>query len=220
MLTREHLILPDPKISPSELAPWLADSATLQEAHPYHRDKWALYPWVVGPARLRNHAEALFKGIEAAKYKDKAKMKELEAEHQASLLSVHLNATYIVMRWLDEKDDSIVHSTGYFFKEKTERSTPPSLRTTPQILTVRDLPNEPGSVLISFQRDPAAALYLLQYCKGELNGQEVWQEYGKHKGVRVTVTGLDRASWYNFKGASLGDNQTGPFSQPVSVIVT
>jgi hypothetical protein len=209
-----HSIMPIP-----DLALWLDDTATLQEAHSYHGQNWP--DWMPGPRRFREHASALIKGQEAAKNKDRQKVRELEEEHARALMSIHINANYIVMRSILENNDRLLHNVGYVLKEQGRKSygVPQSLKLEPMVIKVKRGP-EDGSIVVTFTRDPAAGLYHLQICKGEPTGEDSWGDYGLHKGCRVIVYGLDRASWYYARGRSQGDNETGPWSQPVGIIVT
>jgi len=201
-----------------ELALWLNDSATLQEAHPFHGHDWP--EWVPGAARFRQHSTALTAGLEAAKNKDREKSRELEEEHASTLVSINMNATYIVMRSIHEKNDSLLHNVGYQLKEQTKRTnTLTSIRNAPMVLQVRKGPDS-GSVLVKFERDPGAGLYQLQICKGQPAGEESWGDGGLHKGCRVVKNNLELASWYYFRGRSHGNNETGPWSDPVGIIIT
>lgn len=200
-----------------ELVPWLNDAATLQEGHHFHGANWS--DWVPGPARFRQHAAALTEGMEAAKNKDKEKTRELEERHAETLLSINMNATHIVMRALHEKDESLLHNVGYILKDQSSKKEKATALKSQMRLKVKNL-NSEGAVAVTFEKDPVAALYHLQFCKGTPSGEGSWQDHGLHRGVRVTVNDLERASWYYFRGRSHGDNETGPWSPPVGVIVT
>src|SRR6185369_12045376 len=117
-----------------ELIPWLLDTAILQEAHPFHGVTWP--DWVPGAARFRQHAEALTVKGKAAENKDTEKGKERDEEHEDTLISISLNANYIVMRALHEKNETLLHNMGYPFKEKPAKKshTAASLMTTPLVL--------------------------------------------------------------------------------------
>lgn len=199
-----------------EVVPWLFDAATLQEAHHFHGPKWS--DWVPGPARFRQHAVELTEGMEAAKNKDREKVRELEEKHAETLLSIHLNANYIAMRSIHEKDESLLHNVGYILKDPHSKKEKAAVLKSQMSLKVKN--GGEGTVTVTFERDPAAGLYHLQLCKGEPSGEGSWQEGGLHRGCRVVVGSLDRASWYYFRGRSHGDNETGPWSQPVGIIVT
>lgn len=199
-----------------EVVPWLFDAATLQQAHHFHGPNWS--DWVPGAARFRQHAVELTEGMEAAKNKDREKVRELEEKHAETLLSIHLNANYIAMRSIYEKDESLLHNVGYILKDQNSKKEKLAALKSQMHLKVKN--RGTGTVTIYFERDPAAGLYRLQVCKGEPSGEESWLDGGLHKGCRVVVSDLDRASWYYFRGRSHGDNQTGPWSQPVGIIVT
>ena len=217
MMASELFLLPSVKMSYTELIPWLFDTATLQEAHKFHRENWP--DWVPGAKRLREHAQSLTITGKAAENKDRALAKQLEQELADTLLSVRLNANYLVMRSLHEKDESLLHNVGYVLRDKKKRSYAlVSLSTIPLVIRLKN-GDEIASVIVRYDRDPAAALYQLQICKGEPAGEDSWGDEGAHKGCRVIVRNLDRASWYYFRVRSYGDNESGPWSAPVGIIV-
>lgn len=213
---KKFVISPFASMPLVELVPWLNDAAMLQEGHHFFGTNWS--DWVPGPARFRQHAVALTEGMEAAKNKDQEKTRELEERHAETLLSINMNATYIVMRALHEKDESLLHNVGYILKDQNSKKEKPTALKS-QSLKAKNLDRE-GAVGITFEKDPVAALYHLQFCKGIPSGEGSWEDHGQHRGVRVTVSNLERASWYYFRGRSRGDNETGPWSPPVGIIVT
>ena len=199
------------------LVGWLLDAAAKQEEHPYHGKNTP--EWVVGPPQFRQHAAALNQKEEAAKYKDIMASKERDLERVATLESIHSNACYIVMRARHEKDESLLHNTGYELKEKTKRThAPVSVSRLPLKITAKR-GDEAGSVVLTIERDPGAALYYVQICKGVPTGEESWQDLGSYKKVRVFVQDLERAGWYYFRVRSQGDNDTSPWSPPCDIIV-
>jgi hypothetical protein len=217
MIVSEVLVVPCLKTSYSDLIHWLYDTATLQEAHPFHRDNWP--DWVPGWGKFREHADLLAIAVKAAENKDREKTKERDQAHADTLVAVNLNANYIVMRSIHEKDESLLHNVGYQLKEKTKKGVlSSSLRDTPLHPKAKH-GEHPGSAAVTFERDPAARLYQLQICKGEPVGEESWGDYGLHKKCRVLANNLDRASWYYFRVRSHGDNEVGPWSAPVGIIV-
>lgn len=217
-LAAQFFVMPHGKMTCLDLSGSLADIATLQEAHKLLGKDW--WTWAPGPARLRQHSESLLVKIKAAETKDTEKVKELEEEHQDALLSITVNANCIVMRAMYEKNEEYLYNCGYVLKDHGKKiQTPTGLRRTPQVLTAKD-GSDPTTAIVTFQRDPAAGLYQLMFCKGKPEGLESYQEHGKHKGVRVVLRDLERASWYYFIGRSLGDNEEGPWSEPVGIIVT
>ncbi|HBG04870.1 MAG: hypothetical protein A2075_00880 [Geobacteraceae bacterium GWC2_58_44] len=217
MFAVEIFLMNFAKMGYTELIPWLLDTATLQEAHPFHRANWP--DWVPGASKFREHAEILSVAVKAAENKDREKTKERDQKHADTLLSVNLNANYIVMRWHHEKNESLLHNAGYVLKEKTKKSYGrSSISNRPLDLKLKNGP-DPGSVTVKFEKDPAAGLYQLQICKGVPVGEESWGEQGLHKSCRFVVIDLDRASWYYFRGRSHGDNETSPWSAPVGIVV-
>jgi len=219
MLANDVFILPIVlKLLYPDLVSWLLDTATLQEAHAFHSANWP--DWVPGAARLRQHAAALTSGMKAAENKDRLKSKELEQEHADTLQSIVLNANYIAMRALHEKDESLLHNVGYTLKDKTKRVYGQlSIRTTPMALKVKNGPGS-GKVTVWFEKDPAAGSYQLQLCKGAPAGEDSWKDVAFYKSCRNVIPNLDLASWAYFRGRSHGDNETSPWSAPVSIIVT
>jgi len=201
------------------LAEWMMDTAALQETHPFHRVNWS--DWAPGPSAFRQHATVLTQAHEAAMNKDREMMRQLELAHQAALLAINMNATYIAMRSVHENDESLRHNVGYPPKEGTTRRSAGTraLKLTKMVMKVRKGPKS-ASVAITFTRDPAAGLYHLQMCKGKPNGEESWMDDGLHKSCRVVRSDLELASWYYYRGRSQGDNEAGPWSDPVGIIVT
>jgi hypothetical protein len=205
------------KMTYTELILWLQDTATLQEAHPFHSVNWP--DWVPGAARFRQHAEALTNAVKATENRERDKAKELKLEHANTLSSVHLNADYIAMRWRHEKKEIVIQNTGYVLKERTKRThARASVKDKALALKLKAGPDI-GSVGVKFEKDPAAGSYHLQFCKGEPAGEESWTDQGYYKSCRLVVNNLDRACWYYFRGRSLGDNMTSPWSAPMGIIV-
>ena len=217
MEASKKFVVPCTKTSYSELIPWLLDAATLQEAHPFHGTDWP--GWVPGASRFREHADLLAFAVKAAENMDREKVKERDQAHADTLLSVNLNATYIVMRWHHEKDESLLHNAGYQLRENTKKgSVRISIRKTPLDLKAKNGPG-PGSTTLIYSKDPAAGIYQLQLCKGVPVGEGSWGDYGFNKSCRVVVSNLDRASWYYFRVRSQGDNETSPWSAAVGIII-
>ncbi|MBJ6751005.1 fibronectin type III domain-containing protein [Geomonas anaerohicana] len=200
-----------------QLIGWLLDTATKQEQHPYHGKNTP--DWVAGFARLREHAAALSQKEEAAKNKDIQAIKERDLERAATLESIHFNASYIVMRARHENDESLLHNVGHELKEKTKRThTPTSVTRLPLKVTAKR-GDEPGTLVLTIERDPGAGVYEVQFCKGAPAGEQSWQLLGNFKKVRIFVPDLERSGWYYFRVRSHGDNETSPWSMPVDIIV-
>jgi hypothetical protein len=205
------------KMNIPELILWLTDTAKLQEAHPFHGSNWP--DWVPGPKRFRQHAEALTIGMKAAENKDREKMKVRDLEHAEALVSISMNANYIVMRAHHEKDESLLHDAGYEEKEKTKKThVQPTLRNRPMVIKVRNGP-DPASLTVRFEKDPAAGAYELQICRGEPTGEQSWGDSLINKNCRAIVNNLTLATWVYVRGRSLGNNQAGPWSVPVGIII-
>lgn len=205
------------KMSYPELITWLLGTATLQERHHFHGG--TMPDWVPAWVRFRQHADTLTKTTKAAENKDTVKARERDQEHANTLLSINTNACYVVMRAQHEKDETLLHNMGYEVKEKAKRNQAgPSISRLPLKIRVKRGPT-PGSVVLTFEKDPAAGLYQLQICKGEPTGEESWGDHGNYKKCRIHIENLDRASWYYFRFRSHGDNESSPWSAPVGIIV-
>lgn len=123
------------------------------------------------------------------------------------------------MRARHQNDESLLHNTGYELKEKTKRNhAPVSVSTQPLNITAKRADEEAAVVLI-IEKDPGAALYEVQFCKGIPTGEDSWQKLGTFKKLRIYVPNLERAGWYYFRVRSYGDNETSPWSQPCDIIV-
>ena len=196
---------------------WLLDAALKQEEHQFHGKNTP--EWVAGPPRFREHAAALSRKEDAARYKDTQAAKERDLERAAILESIHFNASYIVMRARHENDESLLHNVGYELKEKTKRPHA-SVSVSKQSLKVTAKRGDQlGSVVLSIERDPGAGLYEVQFCKGPPAGEESWQTLSNFKKVRIFIPNLERSGWYYFRVRSHGDNETSPWSIPVDIIV-
>ena len=220
MLLKAFFVMDVLKKSNAELVSWLHYAAALQESHPFH----SAHPppdWIPAWGRFRQHAVALTNAIQAAQNKDQEKTRELKQERSATLLSIILNATYIVMRSLHEENPSLRHSVGYTLKEMQQKRTPLPTSVRRLLVALKVKRNqESGSVIVIFTRNKVAALYQLQICKGVPQGEDSWGDEGGHKSNRVKVHGLEPANWYYFRGRIHGDNETSNWSEPVSIIIT
>jgi hypothetical protein len=201
-----------------ELIGWLLDTAGKQEKEAIFGEDRP--EWVAGPPEFRNHASALSQKSDAAKNKDIQLMKEFDQERSAALTSIHMNAAYLVMRAHHGQDNGILLGKGYDLKERTKktRSASPSVLDHPLKLTARR-GDKVGSAVLSVERDPGAGVYHLQFCIGAPTGEESWQDLGSFKKVRIFLDNLQRASWYYFRVRSQGDNEVGPWSTPVDLII-
>ena len=216
MFTNDIFLMNFLKMTIPELTTWLLGTAALQEKNPFHCT--TMPDWVPAWKRFREHADSLNTAAKAAENKDVAKMKARDDE-QAAALSININACYVVMRAKHENDDSLLHDMGYEIKEKTKRvHSSSSISQLPMLLKVKRGP-EPGSVVVIFQKDPAAGLYQLQMCKGEPAGEETFGDQGSYKSLRNVISNLERASWFYFRGRSHGNNESSPWSIPVGIIV-
>lgn len=200
------------------LVGWLLDAATKQEKHRY----WLAGDapnWAVGPARFREHAAALSQKEEAAKDKGIQAIRDRDLELEAIFESIHNNAAFFIMKARYENDPSALEGIGHQFKDNTKK---PHLHvpisSLPLKVTVKR-GDEPGSIVVTIERDPGAGIYQVQICKGKPTGEESWLDHGNFKKVRVTIPGLERAGWYYIRVRSIGDNEASPWSAPVDIIV-
>ena len=199
------------------LVGWLLDAATKQEQHPYHGKNTP--EWVAGSARFREHAAALSQKEEAAKYKYIQAVKDRDLERAATLESIHFNACYIVMRARHENNEGLLHNVGHELKEKSKRTHAPVPISSLPLKVTAKRGDQPGSAVLTIERDPGAGVYEVQFCKGAPTGEESWQPLGNFKKVRIFIPNLERAGWYYFRIRSHGDNETSPWSIPVDIIV-
>lgn len=220
MFTNDIFVMNFSKMSVPELTTWLLGTAALQEKNTFHGT--TMPDWVPAWDRFRQHADSLNILGKEAENKDIVKMKARDDEQAAALLSININACYVIMRARHENDDSLLQGMGYEVKEKTKKAHAShgsgSLLQVPMILKVKRGP-EPGSVVVFFQKDPAAGLYQLQICKGEPAGEESFADPIFFKSLRNVIVNLERASWYYFRGRTHGNNESGPWSAPVGIIV-
>ncbi|WP_224963115.1 fibronectin type III domain-containing protein [Geomonas subterranea] len=204
-------------MDPPEFILWLDDAATLQAAHPListQKDQWA-----PGEVQFRAHKEAISKAWERASALNVCSTKELDAARAAALEDVNINASYLVLRAKHGKDDAWLHNNGYQAKEKTKRIHDRSVSAVALNLKAKNGPSI-GEVSLNWDRDPGAGSYQLQICKGHPQGEESYVDYGFLKKVRTVIGNLERASWYYFRIRSIGNNEFGPWSAAVSIIVT
>jgi len=199
------------------LVGWLLDTATKQEEHPtLFKDA---PPWVAGPARLRQHAAALAQKEDAAKYKDIQAVKERDSERAATLESIHSNAACIIMKARFENDESLLYNNGHEVKERSKKGHTPIPISSHPLKVVAKRGDEPGTVVLTIERDPGAGVYEVQFCKGVPTDEESWQIFGSFKKCRIFIDHLERAGWYYFRVRSHGDNEWSPWSLPVDIIV-
>ncbi|MCM0080144.1 fibronectin type III domain-containing protein [Geomonas sp. Red32] len=196
---------------------WLSTAASKQDKHVFFgADK---PDWAPGPVRFREHMSNLERKEECARFKDTQALKELDLERAATLESIHMNAAYIVIMARHKNDDSLLDNTGHDFKDHTKKAyTHTSVSRLPLKVTAKR-GDEPGSLVITVERDPGAGVYEVQLCKGVPAGDESYSTYGNYKSVRIFIPGLERAGWYYIRVRSHGNNETSPWSAPVDIIV-
>lgn len=217
MLSNSVFAMPFTKMKYPALTTWLLDTATLQEAHPFHGVNWP--EWVAGKKEFRAFAATFPISVQAAENRDREKLRDRDLIHREILTSIDINANYIITRAHYEKDESLLHNSGYMFKEMRKKYlTLASVSNVPLILKVKTGPDK-GEVTLKFEKDTAAGLYLFQLCKGEPAGEESWRDGGTSKNCQTVVRMLDRANWYYFRFRAQGNNECTPWSEPVGIIV-
>lgn len=217
MNATDKLVMNHAEMDPPELMLWLDDAATLQAAHQKistQKDKW-----VPGADEFRERKRVIAKELEKAAALNLTTTKELEEATAATVADVNINANYLVLRAQHEKDESWLHNSGYQLKEKPKRIYDRAVSAVALLLRLKNGPNI-GEVTVSWDKDPAAGAYQLQFCKGHPKGDESFGDFGILTRVRTVAGNLDRASWYYFRVRSIGNNETGPWSEPVGIIVT
>lgn len=217
MNAAEKLLMNHADMAHLELASWLGDAATLQAAHPVISVKKD--PWVPGATEFLQHKEAILKHLETAKALNLTTTKELEEAVAAALDDININANYLFLRAKHEKNEAWLHNNGYQLKEKAKRNYDKLVSATALLLRLKNGPGI-GEVTANWDRDQAAGSYQLQICKGRPQGEEPFVDQGYFKKVRTTISDLERASWYYFRVRSVGNNEIGPWSEPVGIIVT
>jgi hypothetical protein len=202
-----------------EMIGWLLDTAGKQEKDPIFSEE-DRPKWVAGPPEFRGHASALSQKADAAKNKDTQLVKEFEQERISTLTSIHINAAYVVMRAHHSQEHGLLQGKGYEIKEETKRTrgASPSVSSQPLKATVRRGDKE-GSAVLTIERDPGAAIYEVQFCIGAPTGEDSWQPVGSYKRVRIFLENLQRAGWYYFRVRGHGDNEEGPWSAPLDIII-
>lgn len=204
-------------MDPPGLMLWLDDAATLQAGHA--KISAITETWVPWAPHFRARKEEIRRALEKAAALNLTTTKELEEAIAATIEDVHINANFIVLRARADKDDSWLHGNGYQLKEKTKRVYDRGVAAVALLLRLKNGPNI-AEVTVSWDKDPGAGSYQLQICKGHPQGEESFGDYGFFKKVRVVAGNLERASWYYFRVRSIGNNETGPWSEPVGIIVT
>lgn len=199
-----------------ELMRWLEDTATLQDAHAELGKK---DDWVPGSPQFRQHKDTLSKELDRAAAMNVPTTKELEEAHAAAVADIDINANYIVLRARHEKNDAWLHHNGYQPKEKTKRNYDKVVSAIALLLRLKNGPNI-GEVTVIWDKDSAAGSYQLQICKGVPQGEESYADLGYYRKIRTVVGNLERASWYYFRVRSIGNNEIGPWSEPVGIVVT
>lgn len=202
-----------------ELIGWLLNTAGTQEKDPIFSEE-NRPKWVAGPPEFRGHAQALSQKADAAKNKDVQLMKEFEEERASTLTSIQINAAYLVIRAHHNQEHGLLLGKGYQVKERSRKPRGPSppISSLPLKVTAKRGDKE-GSAVLIIERDPGAAIYQVDYCVGAPTGEESWQRLGSYKRVRIVLNNLQRAGWYYFRARSQGDDEVGPWSMPVDIIV-
>ncbi|WP_224981244.1 fibronectin type III domain-containing protein [Geomonas agri] len=204
------------EMDPPTFVLWLDDAATLQDGHAkiIQKDQW-----VPGSVQFRAHKELISKEWDRACALNVHSTSELEAAVAAALEDVSINASYLVLRAKQEKDEAWLHNNGYQPKGKPKRVYDRPVSAAALGMKAKNGPGI-GEITLTWDKDLAAGSYQLQICKGHPQGDESYADYGFLKKVRIVIGNLERASWYHFRIRSIGHNQNGPWSEPVGIIVT
>ncbi|MBU5614491.1 fibronectin type III domain-containing protein [Geomonas azotofigens] len=205
------------EMDPPTLIIWLDDAATLQAAHvkiSCIKDDWV--PW---SPHFKAHKEAISRALERAAALNLDHTEEVDAAVAAALEDVNINASYLVLRAKQEKDETWLHNNGYQLKGKLKRVYDRPVSAAALVIRAKNGP-EIGEITLTWDKDLAAGSYQLRICKGHPQGDESYVDYSFLKKVRVVIGNLERASWYHFRIRGIGHNQTGPWSEPVGIIVT
>lgn len=203
-------------MAPPELMTWLDDAAILQAAHV--KISTQKDGWVPGAPQFKEHKENIEREWQKASALNLDTTKELEEATAAALNDVNTNASYLVLRAKHEKDEAWLHNNGYQTKEKTKRIYDRGVSTAALVLRAKNGPNV-AEVTVSWEKDPGAGSYQLQICKGHPQGEESYVDYGYLRKVRAVIGNLERACWYYFRVRSIGNNEIGPWSEAVGIIV-
>lgn len=217
MNAADRFLMNHAEMDPPNLMLWLEDAATLQAAH--EKISALTEEWVPWAPHFRKHKEAIAMALQNAAAQNLATTTELEEKVAATVEDVHINANYLVLRARKEKDDAWLHNNGYQLKEKPKRIYDRAVSAMALLLRLKNGPNI-AEVTVSWDRDPGAGSYQLQICKGHPQGEESFGDFGFFTKVRTIAGNLERASWYYFRVRSIGNNETGPWSEPVGIVVT
>lgn len=217
MNAADRFLMNHAEMAPPDLMLWLEDAATLQAAH--EKISALTEDWVPWAPHFRARKEAIARELQNAAAQNLTTTKALEEVTAATVEDVIINANYLVLRARREKDDAWLHNNGYQWKEKPTRVYDRAVSAIASLLRLKNGPNI-SEVTVSWDKDPGAGSYQLQICKGHPQGDESFGDYGFFKKVRVVAGNLERASWYYFRVRSIGNNEAGPWSEPVGIIVT
>lgn len=204
-------------MAPQQLATWLDDAATLQTAH--NKISTEIDQWVPWSPHFRSHKAHIESELQKALALNVRTTKELQAAIAAAIEDVNINAAYLVIRAKCEKDEAWLHNNGYVMKEKPKRMGVRGVSLSGLVIRAKNGPKI-GEVTVIWDKDPGAGSYQLQMCKGHPQGEESFEDYGYLKRVRTIIGNLERANWYYFRVRSVGNNETGPWSEPIGIIVT
>lgn len=191
------------------------------EKHQFFRDNWESY--VPGSQQFRAHAARLKELGIGADRGDRGMKAERDAERALAELHIDAASKYMVVRAVEKKDPAILLGLGIPLKTKRPRSysknvSPASVQIT---LTVKHLKGQIGAAVIEGKHMRNGGPYLLQICKGEPVSDEKWYSPGGHHNscARIILNNLEPANRYYFRMRTDRPEGTGPWSQPVSLII-
>lgn len=217
MQASDRLLLNQADMDPPELILWLGDASTLQRGHALISTK--MDEWVPGPTRFDEHKAKIAKCLEDAAALKLETTDELEEAVSDAVEDITINANYLALRARHDKNDAWLHNSGHHQKEKPKRNYNKMVSMIASLLAAKNGPGM-GEVTLSWDKDPAAGSYQLQICKGTPRGEDSWTDQGYFTKVRTVINNLERGGWYYFRVRSIGNNQTGPWSETVEIIVT
>lgn len=213
----DRFVMNHASMAPPQFVTWLDDAATLQAAH--IKISTLMDSWVPTSPQFRDHKENIESEWQKALALNLRTTKGLQMATAAAVEDVYINAAYLVIRAKNDRDETWLYNNGFTLKEKTKRVYARPVSLFGHVLRVKNGP-QIGEVTVSWDKDPGAGSYQLQICKGHPQGEESFEDYGQLTLVRTIIAKLERANWYYFRVRSVGNNEYGPWSEPVAIIIT
>lgn len=192
------------------------------ESHPFFKDNWEQY--VPGPAQFRSHAAQLKELTIMADRGDREMKAERDRLRALAEFHIDLAGKYMVVRSADKNDPSMLHTTGLPLKMKPIKTVSKGAGSwimVPITVTAKHAKGQSGVAIIQGKHVRKGGPYLLQFCKGEPVSEDSWCTSGGHykSCSKIVLTNLEPANRYYFRMRSEGPEGTGPWSQPVNLII-